>query len=110
MAKEIYNNAFENESRKGAHSCARMGVAAFAQAFNHFDEGHHPYRYAPEVQERFLDIARELYSLVERGRIECNPNHEQFLIAQEATQNKTLQALYRRASRKTPIKAYKPVR
>ena len=96
---------FEADSRRHARACASAGIAAFAQAFNHCDEDWHPHKYAPDVQERFREIGLELVALVESGCIEPNPNHRQYLRAQEAKQDKTLQALFKRAGRKTPIRA-----
>jgi hypothetical protein len=79
-------------------------MAAFAQAFNHCDEDYHAHRYAPEVQERFFELALELVALVESGRIEHNPRHSQHLLAQAARTDAPLQALLKRASRKSPIR------
>lgn len=86
-------DSFEAEGRRYARAYASDGMAAFAQAFNHCDEDYHPHKYAPEVQERFWELGLELVALVESGRIEPNPNHRQYLRAQEAKQDKTLQAV-----------------
>jgi hypothetical protein len=95
---------FERASRQYARKCAELGFAALAQAFNHCDCDYHPHRYAPDVQERFRELMLEIVGLVESGRIEPNAGHADYLRAQEAKKDATLQAVLKRAGRKTPIR------
>lgn len=96
--------SFEQLSRAEARACAQSGIAELARAFNHCGRDEVAHRYTDEVQSRFLDLAAELVRLVEQGAIEANPAHGLYLQAQSARGNKALQAVIRRASRKTPIR------
>lgn len=96
--------SFEAASRADARACAQHGIAALARAVNHCGREDAAYRYADEVQARFFALASELVGLVEHGAIEPNPAHTLHLKAQAARSDKTLQAVIRKASRKTPIR------
>lgn len=96
--------SFEDTSRAEARSCAQCGLAALARAFNHCDRADVAHRYTDAVQSRFHALAVELVGLVEHGAIEVNPAHAQHLKARGARGDTTLQAVIRRASRKTPIR------
>lgn len=96
--------SFEAASRADARACAQHGIAALARAFNHCDREDVAYRYADDVQARFFALATELVALVEHGTIEPNPAHALHLKAQAARGDNRLQAVIRRASRKTPIR------
>lgn len=96
--------SFEAASRADARTCAQDGIAALARAFNHCDREDVAHRYADDVQARFFVLAAELVGLVEHGAIELNPAHTLHLKARDARSDKTLQAVIRKASRKTPIR------
>lgn len=96
--------SFEAASRADARACAQDGIAALARAFNHCDRADVAHRYADDVQARFFALAAELVRLVKHGAIEPNPAHALHLQARAARGNKTLQAVIRKASRKTPIR------
>jgi hypothetical protein len=51
------------------------GIALLARAFNYCDNAETPWRYAREVQDRFIELASEIVALTERGAIESNPAH-----------------------------------
>lgn len=95
---------FDDASRADARASAQHGLAALARAFNHCDLAEVAHRYADDVQARFFALATELVALVEHGTIEVNPAHALHLKARAARGDKTLQAVIRRASRKTPIR------
>lgn len=95
---------FDDASRADARASAQNGLAALARAFNHCDQADVAHRYADHVQARFFALATELVALVEHGTIEVNPAHALHLKARAARTDKTLQAVIRRASRKTPIR------
>lgn len=95
---------FDDASRADARPCAQAGIAALARAFNHCGRDDVEYRYSDAVQSRFHALAAELVGLVEHGAIEVNPAHALHLKARAARSDKTLQAVMRRASRKTPIR------
>ena len=95
---------FDDASRNDARACAQGGLAALARAFNHCDRCEVAYRFSDAVQSRFEALAIELVGLVEHGAIEANPAHAQHLKAQSARNDAALQAVIRRASRKTPIR------
>lgn len=95
---------FDDASRADARACAQDGLAALARAFNHCGRDDVAYRYSAAVQSRFDALAVELVGLVEHGTIEVNPAHALHLKARAARTDKTLQAVIRRASRKTPIR------
>lgn len=90
----------EQERRRNeARASARDGLAALARAFNHCDNGELAYRYAADVQARFVELATELVVLVESGAIEPNPAHGRYLMFKAARDNATLQSLIRKAVR-----------
>jgi hypothetical protein len=60
--------------------------------------------FEPEVQDRFRDLCIELVALVESGEIQRNPRHADYLRAQAAKCDTTLQAVLKRVSRKAPIR------
>ncbi len=95
--------SFEDASRDEARGLARDGLAAMARALNHCGRPELAYRYTSEVQSRFEALAVELVHLVEFGEVESNPAHRGHLQAVAARTDETLQALIRKASRKTPI-------
>lgn len=99
------HTGFEETSRANARACAQAGLALLAQAFNHCDRADLAHRYADAEQSRFHALAVELVELVEHGTIEANPAHAQNLRAQAARSDSALQAVFRRASRKTPIQS-----
>ena len=55
--------------REYAHCVAGQGVALLAHAFNVCDNPDTPYRYSAAARARFLELAAELYRLVEEGEI-----------------------------------------
>lgn len=57
------------EFRAKARELATYGVADLARAFNHCHNPTIRYRYADDVQARFLEMAIELVKLVETGMI-----------------------------------------
>lgn len=95
---------FDDASRADARASAQNGLAALARAFNHCDRADVAYRYTDAVQTRFHALAVELVALVEYGAIEVNPAHALHLKTRAARGDKTLQAVIRKASRKTPIR------
>lgn len=97
--------SFEDASREDARACSKGGLANLARAFNHCDRVDVAYRYTDEVQSRFRKLAVELVWLLEHGAIEVNPAHAQHVKARAARNDKALQAVIRRASRKTPIRS-----
>jgi hypothetical protein len=95
---------FEEASRADARACAQSGLAAVARALNHCGREDVAHRYTDAVQSRFHALAVELVGLIEHGAIEANPAHGHYLKVQAARCDKSLQALIRKASRKTPIR------
>jgi hypothetical protein len=95
---------FTEKSRIEARGHAREGIASLALAFNHCGRNEVAHRYADAVQSQFLELAAELIRLIEYGDIETNPAHGLYLQAQGARSDKALQAVIRKASRKTPIR------
>lgn len=89
----------QERSRNEARASARDGCAALARAFNHCDNGELAYRYANDVQARFVELAIELVVLVESGAIEPNPGHKRYLMGKAARNNEPLQSLIRKAER-----------
>lgn len=59
----------EAAHREVARDFAKHGIAEFARAFNHCHNPKIGYRYAAEVQRRFVELGAELVELVERGEI-----------------------------------------
>lgn len=59
----------EAAHREVARDFAKHGIAEFARAFNHCHNPKIGYRYAAEVQRRFVELGAELVELVERGAI-----------------------------------------
>lgn len=96
---------FEYASRAEAREVAHYAIAAVARAFNHCGAVEVPYRYSDAVQSRFQALAAELVRLVEHGANEPNPEHGLYLKARAARSDPALQALIRKASRKTPIRS-----
>jgi hypothetical protein len=96
---------FEDASRQFARECARNGVGLLARAFNHCGADCHPHIYSADVQERFRDLCIEIVALVETGEVQLNPRHATYQRAQAAKQDPALQAVLKRASRKTRIRS-----
>lgn len=93
------------KDREHALACYRAGIVALAQAFNPTNIDWLPHRYDKETRAQFIQLARELEKLVMDGAIEPNPAHSNYLRAQAARRDPGVQALIKRASRKTPIRA-----
>jgi hypothetical protein len=98
-------NQFSAERSRGeAHEAAAHGMGALARAFNHCENHMLPYRYADHVQAEFFELSVKIARLIEHGDIEPNPAHEQYRRAVAAKSDKRLQAVLRRASKRTPIR------
>lgn len=83
----------------------RNAIEALAMVFNPCDFERIPHRYTKVAQEKFIRLAAELRILIEKEEIEPNPAHALYLKAQAARRDPGVQALIKRASRKTPIRA-----
>lgn len=86
----------------GEHS--RAGLMCFVQAFSVGDAPNMKYRYTEAVKSRFAELAAELMQLVTCGGREVNPAYGEYLLSQKAKKDQAVQALIRKASRKTPIR------
>jgi len=90
--------------RQIAHDFGVDGLASFAKAFNFLDEDQIPFRRPQWVKQRFRELAIELVELVEHAPIEPNLHHEHHLQMLAARNDIAVQALIRRASKKTPMR------
>lgn len=101
--------AFDGEAyRPQAERDLRQGVCAIGIALNLENLcGNLPYRFDDASRARALALLAELWRLFEDGTIESNPAHVEWLRAKAAREDPALQALIRKASRKTPIRASK---
>lgn len=95
----------QERSRSEARDLAQTGMSYLARAFNHCGTAALAHRYTDEVQRRFEELAVEIVRLVENGAIEANPAHAQHMRAMAARNDCAVQAVIRRASRKTRIRA-----
>ena len=94
----------DHEFQRIAGGAARDGLMCFVKAFNVGDVPGMKYRFSNDVQDRFVELAAELMTLVTCGGREVNPAYLQYLAGQKAKRDHAVQALIRRASRKTPIR------
>ena len=99
------SNSPATQHRSQARASAQAGIALLAQAFNHCGNEKLPHRFTADAQARFAELATELVMLVENGDMEANPSHGFYLKAMAARNDGPLQALIRKASKKTPIRA-----
>jgi len=104
-AAPFYSMGLAEQHRGQARASAQAGIALLAQAFNHCGNEKLPHRFTTDAKARFLELATELVMLVESGGIEANPSHDLHLKAVAARNDGPLQALIRKASKKTPIRA-----
>jgi hypothetical protein len=95
----------EHELKEAARQYAVRGLEGFALAFNHLQQGELAWRFDEDVQQRFVELGREMIRLFEDGAIRSNPGHDLHLRARAAQRDLVLQRVLQRAAKKTPIRA-----
>jgi hypothetical protein len=92
--------------RPQAERDLRQGVLRIGVALNLEDLGDNlPYRFDDASRTRAMGLLAELWRLFEAGTIEPNPSQRESLRVRAARVDPAVQALIRRASKKTPIRA-----
>ena len=94
--------SFEDVSRADARAFAQSGIAALARAVNLLGAQEVPFRYAQDVHKKLFSLSVEMVRLVEYGDIEPNPEHALYLGVLRARNDKTLQALLKKAAKRRP--------
>lgn len=100
-------SAFDGDDfREEAEEIFRTGFWVVGRAFNIQDAAPDlPYRFDSSSRNKAMSLLVQLVELMRAGAIEPNPLHAGWKHAQAARSDPTIQALIRRASKKTPIRA-----